>query len=175
MTNVPNLRRNTDPTFAGIAGVKRKHREQLAAFERWAAVGDWHAFHAAHYDWWMFPIDQSSRGQGMVYTVYAGDVAELKQDPAFIRDYLRGVEMLALSWGWDLAQRAYVPNPQPGQAWANWPIRLHKAAQSLKLFGFTAQFESLRVFALDRIKRGEQFDYGKKDLRPLFTTGAPDA
>ena len=175
MTNAPNLRRNTDPTFVGIAGVKRKHREQLDAFERWAAAGDWHAFHHAHYDWWMFPIDQRSQGQGMLYTVYAGEVVELKQDPTFIRDYLRGVVLLALSWGWDLAQRAYVPNPTSGQAWADWPIRLHKAAQSLKLFGFTEEFESLRVLALDLIRRGKHFEYGRKDLRPLFTADLPNA
>jgi len=50
------------------------------------------------------------------YTVYAGDIAELKQDPEYVRCYLCGVELLALAWGWDLAARQYVANPQRGQA-----------------------------------------------------------
>lgn len=168
------LRRNSSSSFVGIAGLKRKHRSQLDDFERWAAAGSWHAFHSAHYDWWMFPLNRSSAAHGVRYTVYAGDVAALKQDAAFIGDYLRGVELLALAWGWDAGRRAYVPHPQPGQQWANWPIRLHKAAESLLLFGFPEPFESLRCFALDLINRGESFRYGSKDLRPLFTAGLPN-
>jgi hypothetical protein len=166
-----SLRRNKDPRFVGIAGLKREQAEQLSAFERWAARGDWQAFHTGHYDWWMFPIDESSQ-HGDAYTVYPGDIAELKQDPTYVRSYLRGVELLALAWGWDLAGRRYLPNPQPGQVWSHWPIRLYKAARSLQLFGYTDQFESLKLFALDLIDKGERFQYGG-DLSKLFTEGRP--
>jgi hypothetical protein len=166
-----SLRRNTSSGFVGIAELKRKQAEQLAAFEREAARSDWQAIHRGHYDWWMFPIDETSQ-HGDTYTVYGGDIAELKQDPEFVRNYLRGVELLALAWGWDLAGRTYVPNPQPGQAWSRWPIRLYKAARSLQLFGFTDEFESLKVFALDLIGKGEPFRYGG-DLSKLFTEGRP--
>ena len=166
-----SLRRNKDRHFVGLAELKHKQAEELASFERWAARGDWQAIHKGHYDWWMFPIDESSQ-HGDAYTVYPGDIAELKQDPEYVRSYLRGVELLALAWGWDLAGRQYVPNPQPGQAWSQWPIRLYKAARSLQLFGFTDEFESLKRFALDLIAKGEPFRFGG-DLSKLFTEGRP--
>lgn len=165
------LDRNTHASFVGIAELKRKQAEQLAAFERWAARGDWQAFHRGHFDWWMFPIDETSQ-HGHAYTVYPDDIAELKQDAEFVRSYLRGVELLALAWGWDLAGHRYLPNPQPGQAWSHWPIRLYKAARSLQLFGFTGEFESLKLFALDLIRQGEPFRFGG-DLSKLFIEGKP--
>jgi hypothetical protein len=167
-----SLRRNTDPRFVGIAELKRKQAEQLATFERWATRGDWQAIHNAHYDWWMFPLDERSQ-HGDAYTVYAGDIAELKQDPAYVRSYLRGVELLALAWGWDLAARQYLAHPQRGQAWSRWPIRLYKAARSLQLFGYTDEFESLKAFALDLLRKGESLRYGRDDLARLFTDGIP--
>ena len=167
-----SLRRNANPSFVGMAGLKRKLAEQLADFERWAARGDWQAIHSAHYDWWMFPLDETSQ-HGDAYTLYAGDIAELKQDPAYVRSYLRGVELLALAWGWDLAARQYVANPQRGQAWSRWPIRLYKAARSLQLFGCADEFESLKIFALDLLGKGEPLRYGRDDLARLFTEGRP--
>jgi len=56
-----SLHRNTHPSFVGIDELKRKQAEQLAAFERWAARGDWQAIHCDHFDWWMFPIDEASK------------------------------------------------------------------------------------------------------------------
>lgn len=167
----PTLHRNTDPSFVGIAELKRKQAGQLADFERLAARGDWRGIHQAHYDWWMFPIDEASQ-HGLAYTVYPGDIAELQRDAEYMRSYLRGVELLARAWGWDLAGQRYLPNPQPGQGWSRWPIRLYKAARSLQLFGYTAEFESLRLFALDLIGQGEPFRFGG-DLSKLFTEGRP--
>ena len=167
-----SLRRNTSPSFIGIDGLKRAQAEQLAAFERWADQDDWAALHRAHYDWWMFPIDEDSQ-HGAKYTVYPGDIAELKQDPLFVQRYLRGVELLARAWGWDLVTRSYLTNPQPGQAWSHWPIRLYKAARSLQLFGYNDQFESLKAFAVDLLRKGESLQYGRDDLARLFTEGRP--
>ena len=172
MSTSDSLRRNTDPRFVGIAELKRKQAEQLSIFERRAAQGDWQAIHRDHYDWWMFPIDESSQ-HGDAYTVYAGDIAELKQDPAYVRSYLRGVELLALAWGWDLARRHAIAKPQRGQAWSHWPIRLYKAARSLQLFGYTNEFDSLKAFALDLLSKGESLRYGRDDLARLFTEGRP--
>lgn len=166
------LSHNTDPRFVGIAELKRKQTKQLAAFEQSAARGDWQAIHNAHYDWWMFPIDEPSKF-GKAYTVYAGDIAELKQDAAYVQSYLRGVELLAFAWGWDLAKRQYVPKPQPGQKWSDWAIRLYKAARSLQLFGYTDAFESLKTFALDLLRTGQQLQFNGKDLSRLFTENQP--
>lgn len=165
------LKRNTSPEFVGIAELKRKQAEELARFEAYAAKGDWQGIHRSHYDWWMFPIDESS-AHGLAYTVYAGDIAELKQDPAYIERYLRGASLLAEAWGWDLANKRYIENPAASQAWSHWPIRLYKASRSLQLFGFTEQFESFKLFALDRIRGGEHFKFGG-DLSLLFTEGRP--
>ena len=167
-----SLQRNTHPSFVGIAELKRKQAEQLAAFEQWAASGNWSALHSAHYDWWMFPIDETSQ-HGAAYTVYAGDIDELKRDPVFIKNYLRGAELLALAWGWRLESRSYVEQPQRGQAWSHWPIRLYKAARSLQLFGYNDEFESLKMFALELLKKNESLRYGGSDLSLLFTEGRP--
>lgn len=166
------LQRNTDRSFVGIAELKRKQADTLALFERRAAQGDWQAIHRDHFDWWMFPIDETSQ-HGAAYVVYPGDIAELKQDPVYVRNYLRGVELLMLAWGWELAARRYVPQPQRGQAWSSWPIRLYKAARSLQLFGFADAFDSLKAFALDQLQRGASVRWGGHDLSTLITTGRP--
>jgi len=138
----------------------------------WASRNEWIEFHLGHYDWWMFPIDEPS-SFGYAWVVSEGDVQELKQDPKYLTNYLRGVELLALSWGWDLRRKTYVPNPMPDQRWQEWPIRLYKVSKSLKLFGFEEQFESMRKYANDLIQKGECMQYGNKDLRPLFMAATP--
>lgn len=160
------MKQNTDPAFVGLQTLKERQREQLEMFEHAAARGDWMAIHGAHYDWWMFPTDEPS-AYGVAWTVYEGDVAGLKQDAEYLARYLRGVELLATSWGWDLRGRRYVPNPAPGQAWQHWPIRLYKAARSARLFGFAAEFDSLKQFARDLMANGEAMHY-RRDLSWLF-------
>ena len=165
------LKRNTSPEFVGIAGLKAALRKQLEKFEGWAVKGTWEEFHHDHYDWWMFPVNRRS-SQGRKWTVCAGDIAELKADPDYIRDYLRGVDLVAASMGWDVHAKAYVKDPAPGQSWHNWPVRLYKMAQSIQLFGFETEFESLKLFALDLMRQGRKFEY-HSDLSWLFT-GAPE-
>lgn len=161
------MKYNTDPAFVGIDTIKKKQKEQLTQFEAWAVQGLWGKFHHNHYDWWMFPIDTKS-SYGLAWTVYEGDIARLKQDSEYIENYLKGVRLLALSWGWDLAAQDYIANPKPEQSWQQWPIRLHKAAKSLKLFGFDTEFTSLKKYATDLMKRGEAMTYNGRDLSKLF-------
>ena len=92
------LRHNTRLDFVGVVRLKADQKRQLEDFERWAAQKDWKQFHHSHYDWWMFPIPAPSNF-GLAWTVYAGDIAELKEDDAYLGDYLRGVELLMASWG----------------------------------------------------------------------------
>ena len=164
-------KRNTSPTFAGVEGVKARQRQQLEQFEQWARDRDWRRFHDSHYDWWMFPMDRDSAGQGDRWTVYAGDVEALKQDPEFVRDYLRGVELLMASWGWNLKAQDYLPDPAADQRWQDHPVRLFKAARSLKLFSFEREFESLKKYAQRLMEQGKSMTYGRHDLSWLFTTG----
>jgi len=161
------MRYNTDPRFVGYEVLKSRQKKQLESFEEWAFNNRWSSFHVNHYDWWMFPIDEPSR-YGYAWTVYEGDVVELVKDEVYIRNYLRGVELLALSWGWDLYKGKYVVDPYRDQVWQGWPIRLYKASKSLRLFGFDRFFESLKAYANDLIADGESMDYYGRDLNLLF-------
>jgi hypothetical protein len=161
------MKTNINPDFVGIEELKRKHSAQLALFEQWAASGNWSAFHRSHYDWWMFPYDKSSV-YGKAYTVYEAEVLELKNDELFVKNYLRGVELLLLSWGWDLKQQRLVENPGQYQKWANWPIRLYKCGCSLLLFGFEDIFQSVKMYAQLLIEQGFDFWYDGKDRSLLF-------
>jgi hypothetical protein len=164
------LKYNQDPSFAGITKLIEAHSAQIAEFEAWAATGDWEKFHSRHYDWWVFPVDQPS-SYGYRWTVYGGEVAELKKDAGFVEKYLLGVRLVAASWGWDIYGRACLPAPAAGQSWHHWPVRLFKAAQSVRLFSYLDEFESLKLFALELMKNGEQMTYNRWDLSWIFTSG----
>ena len=158
---------NTHPEFVGLAALKEAHKTQLRAFEEWAKQGQWREFHRHHYDWWMFPIDAPSKF-GFKWTVFEEEIAELKKDPNFLRDLVRGAELLAFSWGWDLQQSRPIPNPAPDQCWQRWPIRLYKATSSLRLFGCGHEFASFRQYGQELIAQGEDFTFNDRDLTPLF-------
>lgn len=154
----------------GLKQLKQTHRDQIAIFEAWSAVGNWELFHTSHYDWWVFPIHKPS-SYGLAWTVYEGDVVVLKQDAGFVHDYQRGVELVSASWGWNLAGSCPLPNPLPGQSWHHWPVRLFKAALSVQLFGYEALFSSLKKYALRLMSAGELMEFSGHDLSWLFTTG----
>ena len=146
---------------------QQRHHAQVTEFEKWAAENDWDSFHRSHYDWWAFPIDRPS-SHGYMWTVYAADIAELQEDQLFTNRYVRGVCLVAASWGWDVFRKNYIPDPQPAQRWHQWPVRLHKMAQSVKLFGYDELFNSLRTYAGDLMTQGETMSYNGKDLTRLF-------
>ena len=158
---------NTDPAFAGLEMLKQTHRRQIDEFESWAVQNGWERFHYSHYDWWAFPIDQPS-AYGFKWVVYEGEIASLLGDASFMQRYKRGVELVAASWGWNLPAHSFIASPHPGQSWHNWPIRLYKAAQSVKLFGLADTFESLRAYAQYLINNGETFIYNGRELSELF-------
>lgn len=164
------LGRNTSPQFVGIARLKAEQKRQLADFERWAAQKNWARIHHSHYDWWMFPLSAPS-SDGLMWTVYAGDIAELKADEAYVRDYLRGVTLLMASWGWDLEAQDFLPDLGPDQHWQDWPVRLYKASASVQAFGFDVPFASLMKYALLLIGRGIGMRWNGRDLAVFFTEG----
>lgn len=161
------MKRNEHSDFVGIFPLMARQKRQLDDFEKWAAAGDWREIHLAHYDWWMFPIDAPS-SYGYAWTVYEGDITALKQHADYIQNYLRGVELLALSWGWDLAKQDFIANPAADQRWFDWPIRLYKCAKSLQLFGFETEFESMRQYALHLIGENTPMEYNGRDLGEFF-------
>lgn len=161
-------KRNDSTEFVGLDALKARHAQQLDDFELWASQKDWLSFHYSHYDWWMFPYGCYSGAYGAAYAIYQQEADLLRQDEEFIKRFLRGVELLMLSWGWDLYGRCSVENPHPDQCWHNWPIRIYKCAKSLKLFGFEEEFNSVRMFALPLIDAGLNFRYRDRDCAEIF-------
>lgn len=159
--------KNLHNEFIGVQGIIQKQSEQLDKFEFWAEHHDWEAFHTAHYDWWMFPIDQPSR-LGFAFTVYKEEVETMKANSEFMQKYLRGAELLLLSWGWNLKESHAVECPEKNQSWHNWPIRLYKCAQSLKLFGCTSELNAVLVYGRILLEEGADFTFRGKDLSSLF-------
>lgn len=166
------LRRNTHADFVGLDCLKRQHGETLRSlFEAAATSGRWRAVHESHYDWWMFPISAPSR-LGTKFSVYEWEVQQLLRDDAWVAAYLRGVELLARSWGWHLAEvrpltSAEITDPSH-QKWAHWPIRLSKCYNSLRQFGFHAQADSMKTFGKALLAAGESFDFRGNDLSGDF-------
>lgn len=160
--------RNDSAEFVGLEALKVRHSQQLESFEQWASERDWTAFHSSHYDWWMFPYGCHSGAYGAAYAIYEHEAEILKQDKEFIKRFLRGVELLMLSWGWDLYGKCEIDNPDPDQCWQDWPIRLYKCAKSLKLFGFEEEFKSVREYAIPLIKAGLNFQYRSRDCAAIF-------
>ena len=136
-----------------VAKIKAKHTEYLALFEKWEAKKKWGNIHDAHYDWWMFPIDNRIGGRVNEYTVSDSDIKELKKDPEFMKNYLRGVVLVVRAWGWELLDEKAVSadNKTPEQKWTKWDVRLGKMADSLKLFEQDEYHAKLRIFAQQAI------------------------
>ena len=155
--------RNEHGEFVGTEEIKRRQREQLAEFRLCEAARDWSRLHGSHFDWWMFPIDRPSQF-GFAWTVFESEIAELAADEAWVADYLDGVRIEALAWGWDLAAAAPVPDPEPEQRWQDWPIRLEKLTRSLELFGFTTELRSMCGYFGRLSSEGVSFRYGDRDL-----------
>lgn len=158
-----NPETNNDPSFVGMQGMKEALRNKpgnshgnLKKFIAWAEARAWEQFEPNHhhYDWWMFPIDRASQGQGLRYTVYQQDIAALKGDTAWLKDYRLGAILLLQSWGWDVANGQYYPNPAPGQQWRDWDVRLGKLANSLILFGQWDLYASLKGYVVALTKQG---------------------
>jgi hypothetical protein len=110
----------------------------------------------------MLPIDQPS-SYGYAYTVGPADIAELRRAAGFIADYLDGVRILLLAWGWDLDRHSFVDQPAHDQVWQHWPIRLEKCGRSLRLFDERSAYASVRDYALSLVRDGVPLLYRGRD------------
>lgn len=131
--------------IAKVNQVKSKHKETLGFFESSALKNNWGAIRSAHYDWWMFPLNQNSSGHGTRYNVAEPEIKALLADPAFMLDYKKGVVLVVLGWGWDLRQGVATKRISPkdltkveylmkAQYWNGYGVRLAKMSDSLQLF-----------------------------------------
>jgi hypothetical protein len=127
--------RQSEDKYVGAEALKAKHKDYLDKLEAWAKAGKWENMQGpmAHFDWWMFPIAQDSRGQGKRYTMDKARVEELKKDAAFMANYRRAVFLVVQSWGWDLQNNKDISNAT--QKWTGYSVRLWKMVESLKFFG----------------------------------------
>lgn len=110
----------------------------------------------------MFPVDgmkflissltnAEASSYGYKFTVFAEDRDELLRDPEWVQLHKRGIELIALAWGWDIHKCEPVTGGS-AQRWQHYPIRFYKCALSAWLFGYSNYFESLRIFALHLVR-----------------------
>lgn len=146
LTKVPKTQPNKTMHQEKAERIKQKQAEQLTIFEKWAKAKDWQSIHGAHYDWWMFPVDRPSAGHGDTYAVSRDDIESLKADATFMKNYKRGVAIVVEAWGWDLDKDKPISNPEKGQKWTGYGVRLAKMSDSLHLFGEADLHQKLRLF-----------------------------
>lgn len=162
--NIAAARRyNCNGGFKGLDALKQELRKSerggsLSKFEFFAKKKQWKKIHQLHYDWWMFPYDLISSKQ-YAYVVMMGDVEVLKQDAEYMRDYRRGVCLVAMAWGWDVENGKPLvkgdPGYHPSMGWTNWTIRLYKMLRSLWMFGQNDYFDSMMKYVAILEKKGQ--------------------
>lgn len=141
-----------------LGDLKEKMSDHLVKLQRLAARGEWSHLqtHTSHqdsgFDWWMFPTNRPSRGQGTRYMVSEIDIALLKEDREFMETYRKGVILVAKSWGFDLENQMDLTSDV--QKWTGYQVRLGKMLHSLQLFGERELFDRLVQFIdLKNIRR----------------------
>ena len=154
--------------FVEVDTLIQENANQLLKFRTFAKNHDWQSFHSNHYDWWTFPISSPS-SYGYRYSVSNESVEKLKQSSQFLSNLSECVDLLLLSWGWDSMKNEKLAHVEPGQAWANWPIRLYKAWRSVQIFGLLEKEISLRFYAQFLREKGYSFEYRGRDLFDSIT------
>ena len=159
--------------FVGVDQLIQKNANQLFQFRIFAENRDWQSFHSNHYDWWAFPIGSPS-SHGYRYSVSKESVEVLKQSSQFLSNLSESADLLLLSWGWDSAKNQKLANVEPGQTWADWPIRLYKALRSMQIFGLFEKELSLSSYAQFLRDSGHSFEYQGRDLFESITKTSSD-
>jgi hypothetical protein len=95
--------------FLGVEKLIEMNAKQTRLFSKWAANQDWNSFHSRHYDWWAFPIDETSM-YGAMYTVTPAVFPALAGRSDFIQNLRSSATDLATAYGWDLVRAAPLPH-----------------------------------------------------------------
>eukprot|EP00933_Yihiella_yeosuensis_P048313 TRINITY_DN4441_c0_g6_i1.p1 TRINITY_DN4441_c0_g6~~TRINITY_DN4441_c0_g6_i1.p1 ORF type:complete len:239 (+),score=56.93 TRINITY_DN4441_c0_g6_i1:44-760(+) len=146
-----------------------KQRETLQQLQNYKQEDRWDRIHRAHYDWWMFPIDDGSKADFNVYN--EEDVDALKSNEEWLANYHEGVALVAEAWGWDVAASQRIEQLATGQAYSGWDVRLAKMCRSLYLFEQKPLLDSMQAFAREvqqKEKEGGSFFYGTVCLDELL-------
>lgn len=148
-------KKSSSSDFVGIEALKKKQKGHLEKLKGLAQANQWQ-FLQEHissdldpnqysgFDWWMFPVNRHSQGQGGLYQLGAREIELLKKDEDFIKNYREGVILVTKSWGWDLELNKDISNTE--QRWTDYQVRLGKMAHSLVLLEQTDLLDSLRNF-----------------------------
>ncbi len=87
---------------AKVQRLVKKHIKTLTHFKTLEKSGRLPEARFLHFDWWMFPITRPSRVHGYEYTLSRSEIASLRRDPKFMRQYKQGVKLTFSSWNFDL-------------------------------------------------------------------------
>lgn len=157
-----------------VTRVKDKQLKTLRLFRTKAEVGAWGGIHHAHFDWWMFPIEDGSHDEFNVYS--QEDIDGLVSDDEWLPRYREAVTLMLAAWGWDAEGRTMVTDAGRDQGWSNWDVRLAKVVRSLYLFEQKDLMESAQHYArlVQRDhKAGQSFTYGRIVLDELLYFSLP--
>jgi hypothetical protein len=118
-----NRSRNYSIDFIGVKEFMNRHAKQIKKFEQWAREKNWRKFHTSHFDYWVFPLGDRTNF-GLRYSVFEEEVFQFHKDKHFMKSYARGIELVALAWGWNIKESCFVQRPdlKRGQQWSNWPV-----------------------------------------------------
>jgi hypothetical protein len=152
--------------------MKRVQLKTLTEFRRLAYEDKWDKIHDDHFDWWMFPVDNCKTYPQ--FTVFRDDITELKADQEYHSNYLEGVRLVAMAWGWDVDRQQRVYPLRKGMHWTNWDIRLAKIIRSLWLFKEPHYLQSMQMFARS-LKPNGGFYHGTKCLDDIFYMIVPSS
>ena len=117
-----------------VERIKAKQLETIALFRSSASAGLWREIHNAHFDWWMFPIDDGSKSAFNLRD--ESDVEALRADPDWLPRFREAVTLMLEAWGWEVTARRRIP-PEDfgvGQGWSDWDVRQIRAPLSFYLF-----------------------------------------
>ncbi|GIQ82352.1 hypothetical protein KIPB_003471, partial [Kipferlia bialata] len=151
----------------------QSHRAMLCTMEEWAEEQQWDRFCPESpdlCDWILFPSDtprkqvtQFLRGEpragGMVTDsglrevtrltcLTRDDLKVLEDNPAFMKGFLRGVDLQCMSWGWSLTALRLIKPKHPEMSWRGWARRIYEMGRSLTLLGCVDEAYSVRRYAL---------------------------
>jgi len=135
--------------------------------------------HKAHFDWWMFPIDDGSKEEFNLGS--EAHVAQLKGNAVWLEGYRRGIRLAAKAWGWNIDAAARIRGTElyEGMGWTDGKdVRLAKLLRSLWLFEEDVLLVSMLGFArtLHAVeKEGRDFMHhdGKTNLQELLNFTLP--
>lgn len=105
----------------------------------------------------MFPIAEDSN-YGYKYSPFEFELNELKKNEKFMKNYQRGIELISLSYGWNIKEKKFIENRDKNQKYHMYDIRLRKIGQSLLLFEEKEYFNSLNEFVKQLTQSGYHFD-----------------